>query len=191
MDLMKEMTDISDRRDTMDWTIYLRRFMIPAPLISILYFIKYRCQISIKAEVEWSPNLKIGRNTKISSFTKIKATYGPLNIGDNVSIGAGCKISVGPKGVLIGDDCLLSPNVIIVGGNYRYDQLDIPIRKQKHVSKGTTIMSNVWIGAGSCILDGSTIGSGSIITPNSVVSGNIPDNSIVQGIPAKVIFVRR
>ena len=42
-----------------------------------------------------------------------------------------------------------------------------------------------------CILDGSEIGDGVIIAPNSVVSARIPDNAIVQGNPAKIIFTRR
>lgn len=170
----------------------LRRFFVPAPVVTIFYLIKYGCKISTKAEVELSGLLTIGQNTVISSFTKIKASEGPLNIGKNVSIATGCFISSHDKGLEIGDDSMIGPNTSIIANNYRYDKLDIPIQEQGTVCKhGIKIANNVWIGAGCCILDGANIGSGVIVAPNSVVSSKIPENTIVMGNPAKVIFKRR
>ena len=169
----------------------IRRFLVPSFLITIIYLIKYRCKISPKAEVELSSLLTIGRKTQISSFCKIKATDGPLTIGSNVSIGTCCFISSDKMGVEIGDYCLISPNVAIVGNNYKYDKLDVPICMQEKTSKGIRIGNNVWIGANTTILDGVTIGHNVIVSPNSVVSRKIPDNTIIQGNPAKVIFTRR
>ncbi len=94
-------------------------------------------------------------------------------------------------GLTIGDDCLISPNVTIIANNYNYQRLDVPIRQQGSQSRGVRIGNDVWIGSGVCILDGAQVGSGVIVAPNSVVSGKIPDNVIVQGNPAKVIFTRR
>jgi acetyltransferase-like isoleucine patch superfamily enzyme len=94
--------------------------------------------------------------------------------------------------VTIGDDCLIGPNVSIVGNNYRYDDLATPIRLQEKVSeKGIRIGADVWIGAGCVILEGADIGRGAILTPNTVVASRIPESSIVQGNPGKVIFTRR
>lgn len=169
----------------------IRRFLIPAPLITLIYLIKFGCKVSPKAEVELSPLLKIGRGTQISSFTKIKASDGELIIGNNVSIGTSCFISSDAAGVSIGDYSMIGPNVSIIGNNYKYDQLDVPICLQEKTSKGIKIGNNVWIGAGTTLLDGATIGNGVIITPNSVVSAKIPDNAIAQGNPAKIIFERR
>ena len=169
----------------------LQRFLAPQWFTTLFLFLKYRCLVSLRAEVELSPNLVIGRGTQISSFCKIKAPYGPVRIGRNVSIGPGCFISSHTEGVEIGDDCLVGPNVSLVAGNYRYDKLDVPIRMQGGVSKGIAIGEDVWVGAGVCILDGVTVGSGAIIAANSLVSTDVPDRSIVQGNPAKVIFKRR
>jgi acetyltransferase-like isoleucine patch superfamily enzyme len=168
-----------------------RRFLIPAALVSVRYYFKYGCFISTKAEVELSPNLKIGPRTAIGSFAKIKSSEGPLHIGADVTIATGCAISSGKSGIIIGDDCLIASNACIFANNHRFDRLDVPIRLQENTSKGIRIGDNVWIGVGACILDGSMIGNGSIITPNSVVGTKIPDNSIVQGNPGKVIFTRR
>lgn len=170
----------------------IRRFFIPQFIVSIIYLIKSKCFISFKSEVEFNPSrLKIGAKTNISSFCKIKAVSGPLTIGANGSIGAGCFISSNEGGIEIGDYCLISPNVSIIGSNYIYDQIDVPFCEQGHTSKGIKIGRNVWIGSNSSILDGAELGDNVIVTPNTVVSQKVAPNTIVQGNPAKVIFTRR
>ncbi len=175
----------------MNLPLMARRFLVPHCLVSLYYFIKFGCKVSLRAEVELSPLLEIGRRTEISSFTKIKASHGPLRIGANCFVGVGCFIASHQGGVVIGDDCLISPNVTILSNNYNYQRLDIPIWRQGSTSKGVRIGNDVWIGSGACVLDGALIGSGVIIAPNSVVSGTIPDLAVVQGNPARVIFTRR
>jgi len=166
--------------------------LIPHWVISVYYFLKYHAIVSTKAEVELSKNLILGKHTTISSFTKIKASEGSVSIGARTDIGVGCFIGGYHPGIQIGDDCLISPNVTIVGVNYRYEDIDRPFREQGLVSKGPTIIgNNVWIGTGAVILDNAHIEDGVIISPNSVVSGHIACNSIVQGNPAKTIFTRR
>ncbi|HEX6904767.1 MAG TPA: DapH/DapD/GlmU-related protein [Thermoanaerobaculia bacterium] len=170
----------------------VRRFLTPGFLVTFRAWRKYGCRISPKAEVEITPHLTIGRDSIIGSFTKVKATDGPLTIGSNVEIATGCVITSHAGGVEIGDDCMIGPNVSILGNNYRYDRLDVPMRLQEKVSpKGIRIGRDVWIGAGCVLLDGAHIGDGSIVTPNSVVSGPLPERSIAQGNPARVIFTRR
>jgi len=169
----------------------VRRFLVPSPLVTVIYLVKYGCKVSPKAEVELSSLLRIGKHSEIASFAKIKASDGPLEIGQNTNIGPGCFISASKGGVYIGDYCLISPNVSIIGNNYKYNRLDVPISQQEKTSKGIKIGNGVWLGAGVAILDGTIIGDGVIVAPNSVVSGKIPGNVIVQGNPAKVIFTRR
>ncbi|HEX9941394.1 MAG TPA: acyltransferase [Thermoanaerobaculia bacterium] len=170
----------------------LRRVLTPGFVVTVHAYFRYGCFVSPRAEVEITPNLRIGRKSVIGSFTKLKATDGPLRIGSNVEIATGCLIGSHAAGLEIGDDCLIGPNVSIIGNNYSYDRLDVPIRLQEKVSTtGVRIGDNVWIGAGCVILDGADIGSGSILAPNSVVAGPLPANSIALGNPAKVIFTRR
>ena len=170
----------------------VRRFLVPGFVVSIHAWLRFRCQVSPRAEVEITPLLKIGPKSVVGSYTKIKATDGPLTIGSHVEIANGCVLTSHAQGVEIGDDCLIGPNVSIIGNNYRYDRLDVPIRLQEKVSaKGIRVGRDVWIGAGCVLLDGADVGSGSILAPNSVVSGTVPAGSIVQGNPGKVIFTRR
>jgi acetyltransferase-like isoleucine patch superfamily enzyme len=165
--------------------------MIPAPIASLYFFIKFKALVSVKAEVEVSKHLSIGKGSRISSFCKIKVGHGPLTIGKNAQIAVSCFLSSHTGGLHIGNDVLIGPHVSITASNYGYAELSTPLRLQEHTSKGIRIGDNVWIGANASILDGAIIGNGVIITANSVVGGRIPDNTIVQGDPARVIFTRR
>lgn len=165
--------------------------MVPSSIVTLIYLQKFGCKISPRAEVELSKNVKIGSGTEIGSFTKIKATTGELVIGKDVGIGTGSFIAAEEGGVKIGDDCLIGPNVCIIGNDYRYDNLEVPVAKQEKTSKGIVIGKDVWIGANCSIMDGVTIGDHCIIAPNSVVTKVIQPKQIVQGNPAEVVFERR
>lgn len=169
----------------------IQRFLVPSSVVTLIYLWKYRCKVSPRAEVELSKRLKIGPGTEIGSFTKIKATDGDLIIGEKVSIGTGCFISADEGAVQIGDYTMVGPNVCIVGNDYRYDKLDVPIAQQEKTSKGIVIGKDVWIGVGCAIMDGVTVGDHCIIAPNSVVTKSLPARSIAQGVPATPIFERR
>lgn len=169
----------------------LRRFLLPGAGTSLYYFKKYRALVSPRAEVEWTPNVILGKGTQIGSFTKVKASLGPLTIGRDVEISSGCFLAAEEGGIEIGDDCLIGPNVVIVGNSYRHERLDVPIRKQGKTSRGIRIADNVWIGANSSILDGAEIASGVIVAANSVVRSSIPENVIVAGSPADIVSERK
>jgi acetyltransferase-like isoleucine patch superfamily enzyme len=172
--------------------VSLRRFLLPAPVVTLIAWFRYRAAVSPRAEVELSPHLRLGRQCRISSFVKLKASEGPVTIGARTDVGIGCFIGGHEHGIHIGEDCLISPHASIVGVNYRYDRIDRTFREQGLVSKGPIrIGNNVWVGAGAVILDDSHIEDGAIIAPNSVVSGHIAANVIAQGNPAKPVFTRR
>ncbi|MBA3563494.1 MAG: acyltransferase [Gammaproteobacteria bacterium] len=171
--------------------MFARRFLIPSSLVSLICYLKYRALVSPRAEVELSPLLHLSRGVNIGSFTKIKAAVGLLKIGVEVRIGSNCFIAAQQGGIEIGDYSMIGPNSTILSNMYKYDRLDIPILHQGVTSKGTRIGSNVFIGSNCVILDGAHIGSGVIVSSGSVVSGRIPDNVIIQGNPAKVVFERR
>jgi acetyltransferase-like isoleucine patch superfamily enzyme len=171
--------------------VALRRFLMPAPVVSLVCFARFRARVSPRAEVELSPGLKLGRGSQIASFCKLKATLGRLEIGNDTSIATGCFLAGNTGGLLIGDDVLIGPNCTIVSGRYVYDDMSRPIRLQGNRSTGTRIGNNVLLGAGVVVLDGADIGDGVIVTPNSVVSGRVEANTVVQGNPARVVFRRR
>lgn len=169
----------------------LRRFFVPALVVSAYAYLRWRVSVSPRAEVELSPNLQLGARSTVSSFTKIKVTDGPLITGEHCGFGTGCFVAVGQGGINMGDHVICGPNVALIAVNYRYDRLDVPLEEQGCTSKGIRIGRNVWIGANSVILDGSVIGENSIIVAGSVVNRKFPPNSIIQGNPAKVILQRK
>lgn len=169
----------------------IQRFLIPSFVVTVVYAVKYKCLVSPKAEVELSPLLKIGKGTQIGSFSKVKATDGPLTIGSHVTIGSNSFLSSDSRGVEIGDYSMFGPNVTVVGNSYKHDRLDIPMCKQEKTSKGIRIGSDVWVGAGAIILDGVTIGNGAIIGAGSVVTNDVEEYKIVAGVPARPIKDRK
>jgi acetyltransferase-like isoleucine patch superfamily enzyme len=171
--------------------VFLRRFLMPSSLVSLYAFIKWRAAISTRAEVELGHNLRLGRKTVVSSFTKIKVTEGALVTGDHCGFGTGCFIAAGNGGIVLGDHVICGPNVSLIAVNYRYEKLEVPLEEQGVTSQGIRIGRNTWIGANSVILDGTVLGENSIVAAGSVVNRQFPANAIIQGNPARLLLQRR
>lgn len=91
----------------------------------------------------------------------------------------------------IGDCVIISKNVLFLNHDYSItcglNSLGRNVTHDAYFLKSIYIGDNVFIGANSILLPGVHIGANSIIGAGSVVRGNIPDNSIVQGNPAQII----
>lgn len=113
-----------------------------------------------------------------------------ITIGNRVSFGYHCHVGCINE-VTIGDDVLVASRVFISDhshGNSHGQDLDIPPARRRLFSKGAIrIGCNVWIGEGVSILPGVTIGNNSIVGANSVVTHDVPENSVFAGIPARLI----
>ena len=110
-------------------------------------------------------------------------------IGYNVYIGPYSYI--GPKTIL-GNFCMLSDNVNIIGTDHNFNQPGLPIilAGRPNAQPITILEDDVWIGHGVTIMRGVTIGEGSIVGANSVVTKDIPPYSIYVGNPAKFVHFR-
>ena len=91
--------------------------------------------------------------------------------------------------IRLGDNVLIGGYVQIIDHNHGFGVNDI-IRNQPAEIGEVVIGNDVWIGAGAKILMNCHIGDGAIIGANSVVTGDIPENAIAVGIPARVIKYR-
>lgn len=113
-----------------------------------------------------------------------------IKIGNNVTFNSDIHIGC-INTIEIGDNCLFASRIYITDhqhGDTSEGMIDIIPTKRKLTTKGSLIIEkNVWIGEGVIILPGVVIGENSIVGSNSVVTKNIPKNSVVVGIPAKVI----
>jgi acetyltransferase-like isoleucine patch superfamily enzyme len=108
--------------------------------------------------------------------------------GENVYLGNHSNIRAAGGNIAIGSNTLIGNNVTIVASNHG-TKLGVLIRLQDWVDgqNGVIIGDDVWIGAGAIILPGVTVGSGSIVAAGSVVVRSVAPNTIVGGIPAKLI----
>jgi acetyltransferase-like isoleucine patch superfamily enzyme len=112
-----------------------------------------------------------------------------IQIGDRTGISARAYFA-GQGGIKIGKDVIMGPNVQIFSENHNFANLDLTIKEQGVTKLAVIIEDNCWIGAGATILAGVHIGAGCVIAASSVVTKSVPANSIVAGVPAKVIKSR-
>ena len=139
--------------------------------------------------------ITIGRHFGISDHCQLycqdPANGSILRIGDSVKLNMGVVIVADCGGkIIIGNDVLIAPYVVIRAANHRFRERDRLIREQGHDADSVTIGDDVWLGASAVLLPGVTIGKGAVIGAGSVVSGDIPAYSIAVGAPARVIGQR-
>ena len=110
--------------------------------------------------------------------------------GDGSSIGGECHISSVNK-IIIGKNVLLGRKITLVDnshGKLTLEDLKLKPTARDLTSNGPIIIkNNVWIGDKATVLPGVIIGENSIIGANAVVTKNVPPNSVVVGVPGKVI----
>jgi acetyltransferase-like isoleucine patch superfamily enzyme len=142
---------------------------------------------------EW---ISIGSGTMIGPHVSLAAgmpgEYFPpesaplITIGNRCSIGRGSTI-LGRARIEIGDDVMTGPHVYITDHNHTYDELDVPIGKQWFDHDPVSIGEGSWLGAGAIVLPGARIGRHVTVAGGAVVRGEVPDNAVVAGVPAKVV----
>ncbi|MEI7829313.1 MAG: sugar O-acetyltransferase [Prolixibacteraceae bacterium] len=102
-------------------------------------------------------------------------------IGKNVFINHDCTfLDIG--GITIEDDVLIGPKVSLITEGHPLN----PAERKALLVKPVVIKRNAWIGAGATILPGVTIGENAVVAAGALVSKDVPANTIVTGVPAKV-----
>ena len=173
---------------------------------------KIICYKRMKIRIHKNSNIKIKATNIGLTYPDCNYSYGSLVcrkgssfiIKEKFSIGTGCSITVGEnaklqigKGYINRDSKIYCFNNIEIGNNVIIAE-DVLIRdsdshkifeneQQTINTKKIVIKDNVWIGAGAKILKGVTINEGAVIAAGAVVTKNVPSNTIVAGVPAKVI----
>lgn len=125
----------------------------------------------------------IGDDTKIGAFVEIQK---------NASIGKSCKISSHTlvcEGVVIEDNVFVGHGVTFINDSYpRATTANGELQTEAHWKvEPTVIKKGASIGSGVTILSNTTIGENAIVGAGSVVTKDVPPNSIVAGNPAKVL----
>ena len=147
-----------------------------------------------------SPDVKLGRNVKINDFTNL---YG-CEIGDDSKVGTFVEIQKGAKvgknckisshtficeGVDIKNNCFIGHNVTFINDKYprATNENGMLQSEDDWVCIPTIVDEGASIGSSSTILCGITIGKNSIVGAGSMVTKDVPPNTVVVGNPARVV----
>jgi acetyltransferase-like isoleucine patch superfamily enzyme len=167
--------------------------------------------ITYLSKIQWGKFLKLGKHVRLSGLGKEGIVFGDnvsigdysqvivattlqnigkgIHIGHHVGIGEFAYLG-GAGGLSIGDDCIIGQYFSCHPENHNFKDESSLIRHQGVQRKGIMIDKNCWIGSKVTILDGVTIGYGCVIAAGAVVNQSFPENSIIGGVPAKIIGQR-
>lgn len=134
-------------------------------------------------------NVGLGAYSRAIVSTSLNNIGSFIRIGNNVGIGEFAYLG-GAGGLEIGDDCIIGQYFSCHPENHNYGDSESLIRLQGVTRKGIMIGKNCWIGSRVTILDGVAVGDGCIIAAGAVVTKSFPANSIIGGVPAKLLKAR-
>ena len=126
----------------------------------------------------------LGRKSVIESYCCINNAVGDVTIGDHTRIGLHCTV-IGP--VTIGSHVNLAQGITITALNHSFEDTAKRIDEQGITTKQVVIGDDVWIGTNAVILPGVTVGCHSVVAAGAVVTKDVPEHSLVAGVPAKII----
>lgn len=116
-------------------------------------------------------------------FPPFYTDYGlNITIGKNVFLNTSCHFQ-DQGGITIGDGTLIGHNVVLATLNHNED----PALRDELRPAPIVIGKRVWIGANATVTPGVTIGDGAIVAAGAVVTKDVPPNTIVGGVPARIL----
>lgn len=129
---------------------------------------------------------KFGGDVNINGPIRVCGDYNNIVIKGLVSFNAFCVLGAANNAkIIIGDNVRISPGAIIISYGLDTDTLN---KRRSHIRYGDIILEdNVWIGSNSTIVGNVKIGKNSVVAAGAVVVKDVPANSIVAGVPARII----
>ena len=105
-----------------------------------------------------------------------------IHVGKFVFINAGCSFQ-DQGGITIGDGCLIGHNTVIATLNHDEN----PAKRNELHPAPVVIGKKVWVGSNATILPGVTIGDNAIVAAGAVVTKDVPPDTVVAGVPARIL----
>ena len=136
--------------------------------------------------IEIGPNTIVMHGAVIHVYNFRNLPNAGIRIGQDSLIGE-YSIIRGQGGVTIGNRVYTSPFTQIIAVNHVFNDPNKPFIEQGITAAGIVIEDDVWLGAGSIITDGVHIGKGSVVAAGAVVTDDVPEHTVVAGVPAKPI----
>ena len=137
-------------------------------------------------------NISIGRDFSCWRHCTLAACDdGVIEIGDRVALNANVYINACLGGrIVLGNDVLIAPNVVMRTSDHVTSALDKPIRQQGHIAGEIIVEDDVWLAANVTVVGGVRIGQGAVIAAGAVVTRDVEPYTIVGGVPAQFIKKR-
>ncbi len=139
---------------------------------------------SVRMDTPPFRRFSLGRESVVESFSCINNAVGDVLVGDYTRIGLHNTI-IGP--VTIGSHVNLAQGITVTALNHNFSDATLRIDQQGVSTQPVTIGDDVWVGANAVILPGVTVGSHSVVAAGAVVTKDVPEHTLVAGVPAKVI----
>ncbi|QDA60342.1 sugar O-acetyltransferase [Hymenobacter jejuensis] len=105
-----------------------------------------------------------------------------IHIGKNVFVNHACTF-MDRGGIVLEDNVLVGPKVNLITSNHPTE----PGQRRSTISKPIIVKRGAWLGANATVMPGVTIGENAIVGAGAVVTKDVPANSIVAGVPARVV----
>lgn len=143
----------------------------------------------VKFEIGKDAVVHLGRWSWVGNGCKIRVHEGEFRLGAKTVMGQECTVSAFQH-VTIGRECILADRVMLIDFDHGVVEVDRPIREQGIYKRDVDVGHNCWIGYGAAILRGAQIGDNSVVGTYTVVTKDVPPNSVAVGQPAKIVRKR-
>ncbi|CAA9478770.1 MAG: Maltose O-acetyltransferase [uncultured Solirubrobacteraceae bacterium] len=140
-------------------------------------------------EIGKGATVHLGRWTWLGHGTKVRAHEGEVHVGAKTVIGQECTIT-SFQHISIGRECIVADRVMLIDFDHGVVEVERPVRAQGIYKRDVRVGHNVWVGYGACFLRGVTVGDNAIVGTSAVVTGDVPANAVVGGVPARVLRMR-
>lgn len=131
--------------------------------------------------------LVIGDSCVLAERSTIWSGKGGVYIGNNFFLGIGSYISAIGGKVKIGRDVMIADDVSLYTWNHKYGKGEKSFSEMGGVVEDITIGNNCWIGSGTKILAGVRLGDNCVVAAGTILKGKFHKNSVIAGVPAKII----
>lgn len=173
-----------------------------------LVFLGAHVRLRSRQTVSWGSGCRIGRGSDVDGYARRGVVFGPgsrlgdystvtctshvsrlgegFHLGTRSGFGDFCHFGAS-GGVWIGDNVLGGSYVSFHSQDHVFEDVNRLIRDQGVSESGISVGNDCWIGAKATFLDGAAIGDHCIVAAGTVVRGQYPANSVIGGVPSRLI----
>ncbi len=134
-------------------------------------------------------SITFGEKATLRSGAIIAPYGGSIEFGNECGV-QHYSIIYGHGGFQAGNYVRIAAHSVIIPANHGIERTDIPIHQQELTQQGIRFEDDIWVGSGCRILDGVVLEQGIVVASGAVVKNSFPGNTIIGGVPAKILKQR-